>query len=206
MDMIELKNRMKNGKLYNPNDERLLNEQLPLINKVKKYNSLDYDDFINKQKLLKEMFGKIGNNCFITQPFYANWGGKNVYFGNNIYANFNLTLVDDGEIYVGDKVMFGPNVTLVTATHPINPELRKKQIQYNKPIKIEQNVWIGANVTVLPGVTIGENSVIGAGSIVTKNIPANVVAVGSPCKVLRLINKDDKIYYDHNKLIDIKNE
>ena len=202
MDINTLNNRMKTGKLYNPNDERLLKQQLPLLNKLKEYNNLPYGDE-NSNKLLKEIFGDIGTNCFITQPLYANWGCKNVHFGNDVYENFILTLVDDGEIFVGNNVMCGPNVNLINAIHPINPLLRKNQIQYNKKINIGDNVWFGANVVVLPGINIGENSVIGAGSVVTKDIPSDVVAYGNPCKVARHINENDKLYYDHNKLIDI---
>ena len=149
------------------------------------------------------MFAEIGENCYIEPPFRANWGGKFVHFGKNVYANFNLTLVDDTHIYVGDFTMFGPNVTVVTATHPICPELREKGYQYNKAVHIGKNCFIGACCTILPGVTIGDNSVIGAGSLVNKNIPANVVAVGCPCKVIREINENDKKFYDKNKEIKI---
>ena len=115
--------------------------------------------------------------------------------GDNVYANFNLTLVDDTYIYIGNSVMIGPNVTIATAGHPIAPDLRRDVAQFNIPVRIGDNVWIGANSVVLPGVTIGENSVIGADSIVTKDIPANVVAVGNPCRVLREVGQHDKEYY-----------
>jgi galactoside O-acetyltransferase len=116
-----------------------------------------------------------------------------VHFGSNIYANFNLTCVDDGHIYVGDWTEFGPNVTIATAGHPIHPELREDpELQFNKDVHIGRCVWIGANTVVLPGVTIGDNSVIGAGSVVTKDIPANVVAYGNPCRVIREIDERDR--------------
>ena len=118
--------------------------------------------------------------CYIELPFHANWGGHNVHFKNNIYANSNLTLVDDGHIYVGDNVMFGPNVVVTTANHPLDPSLWKIGYQYNKDVIIEENVWIGSGVIIVPGIKIGKNSVIGAGSVVTKDIPSNVVAVGNP--------------------------
>lgn len=124
------------------------------------------------------MLAEIGEDCHIEPPFHANWGGANLHFGNNIYANFNFTIVDDTSIFVCDNVMFGPNVVISAGTHPISPELRKKGIQYNLAVHIEKNVWIGLGVQVLPGVTIGKNSVIGAGSVVAKDIPANVFAVG----------------------------
>lgn len=147
---------------------------------------------------------EIGDDCYIETPFFANWGGKHVHFGNGVYANFNLTLVDDGEIYVGNNVLFAPNVILASGTHPIHPELRSRQAQYNLPIHIGNNVWIGANSVILPGVNIGDNSVIGAGSVVTKDIPANVIAVGNPCKVLRKIDENDLVYYDKTRKIDLK--
>ena len=150
------------------------------------------------------MFAEIGKDCYIEPPLRANWGGKHVHFGNGVYANFNLTLVDDTDIFVGDNVMFAPNVVVAGATHPISPTLRAKKGQYNLPVKIENNVWIGASTVILPGVTIGENSVIGAGSIVTKDIPANVVAVGNPCKVLREITEEDLKYYNKGRLIDVE--
>lgn len=150
------------------------------------------------------MFAEIGEGCYIEAPLHANWGGKHVHFGNNIYVNYNLTLVDDTRIYIGDNVMIAPNVVLSTGTHPIHPELRRKTAQYNLPIHIKENVWLGAGVLVMPGVTIGENSVIGAGSVVTKDIPANVVAVGSPCRVLREINERDLKVFNKEELIDIE--
>jgi galactoside O-acetyltransferase len=104
-----------------------------------------------------------------------------------LYANFNLTLVDDTHIYVGDYTMFGPNVTIATAAHPIEPEVREQGYQYNKPVRIGKNCWIGAGAIIVPGITIGDHVVIGAGSVVTKDIPSNVVAVGNPCRVLREI-------------------
>ena len=137
---------------------------------------------------MKKNFAACGEGCYIELPFYANWGGHHLHFGSFIYANFNLTLVDDGHIYVGDHVMIGPNVTIATANHPLEPELRAKGLQYNRDVIIGENAWIGAGVIIVPGVTIGRNAVIGAGSVVTKDIPDNVLAVGNPCRVLREID------------------
>ena len=148
------------------------------------------------------MFAEIGENCYIEPPLHANWGGKHCHFGNNVYANFNLTMVDDTHIYVGDNTMLGPNVVIATAGHPVLPQLREKAYQFNMPVHIGKNCWLGAGVLVMPGVTIGDNSVIGAGSVVTKDIPANVVAVGNPCKVLREINDHDREYYFKDRKID----
>ena len=152
-------------------------------------------------QLLKEMFAEIGEGCYVEPPLHSNFGGYHVHFGKNVYANFNLTLVDDTHIYVGDFTMFGPNVTIATAGHPICPELREKGLQYNMPVHIGKNCWIGANAVVLPGITIGDNVVIGAGSVVTKDIPSNVVAVGNPCRVLRQVSEHDREYYYKDKKI-----
>ena len=149
------------------------------------------------------MFAEIGEGCYIELPFHANWGGAHVHFGKYIYANFNLTMVDDTHIYVGDYTMFGPNVTVATAGHPILPELREKAYQYNIPVHIGRNCWLGAGVLIMPGITIGDNVVIGAGSVVTKDIPSNVVAVGNPCRILREVNEHDKKFYFKDRQIDI---
>lgn len=156
-----------------------------------------------RTELLKEMFAEIGEDCYIEPPLHSNWGGHHVHFGKKVYANFNLTLVDDTHIYVGDYTMIGPNVTIATAGHPILPELRQQNYQYNFAVHIGKNCWIGAGVVIVPGVTIGDNTVIGAGSVVTRDIPANVVAVGNPCKVMREIGDRDKEYYFKNRKIEL---
>ena len=175
------------GLVYDPMDPEIMEIQRRGLKAMDEYNATTSDQGELRQKILKEMLGACGENCYIEPPFHGNWGGKNLFFGNNVYANFNLTVVDDVEIIVGDNVLFGPNVTLTTTNHPIEPELRRKAYQYCKKIIIKDNVWLCSNVVVLPGVTIGENSVIAAGSVVTKDIPANVVAMGIPCKVVRKI-------------------
>ena len=155
-----------------------------------------------RAELIKEMFAEAGEGCYIEPPFYANWGGRHVHLGNHVYANFGLTCVDDTHIYIGDHTMMGPNVNLATANHPLLPELREKAYQYNLPIHIGKNCWLGAGVIVVPGVTIGDNTVIGAGSVVTKDIPANSLAVGNPCRVLRELNDHDREYYYRDRKID----
>lgn len=197
--------RMAAGLIYNPGDSEIMEEQVKCLEKLYDFNATRPSESVKRAEIMKEMLGEIGENCYIEPPFYANWGGKHVHFGNNVYANFCLTCVDDGEIYVGDCVMFGPNVTLATPNHPIQPGLREKAYQFNKDIHIGNNVWIGANTVVVPGVTIGDNSVIGAGSVVTKDIPANVVAVGNPCKVLREIGERDDKYFYKTEEIDWEN-
>lgn len=202
---MDEREKMERGMLYLPGDEEIMEEQLRYVEMLYDYNQLRPTDFDAKNALLKQMFAEIGENCYIEQPFHANWGGHHVHFGRNVYANFNLTCVDDGDIYVGDYTEFGPNVTLATAGHPVLPELREKAYQYNLPIRIGRNCWLGAGAVVLPGVTIGDNTVIGAGSVVTKDIPANVVAVGNPCKVLRPIGERDHEYYYRDRKIDHSN-
>lgn len=204
MNLEETLYRIHHQKLYYCENEELMKEQAKYLDMVFEYNHLPPSRGEEKKALLKKMFGRIGESCYIETPFYANWGGKNVYMGNHVYANFNLVLVDDAVIEIGDNVMIGPNVVLCTGTHPVSPRLRAKEAQYNKLVKVGSGVWIGANTMVMPGVTIGENSIIGAGSVVTKDIPANVIAFGNPCKVHREITEEDEKYYDKDKLIDIE--
>lgn len=193
--------KMHSGKLYLPGDEELMKEQFGYLDRLYDFNRTRPTELDKRQEILKELFAEIGEGCYIEPPLHANFGGHHLHFGNNVYANFNLTVVDDTHIYVGDYTMFGPNVTLATAGHPILPELRERY-QYDMPIRIGSRCWIGAGAVVLPGVTIGDNTVIGAGSIVTKDIPANVVAVGNPCRVLRPIDERDREYYYKDRKIE----
>lgn len=197
--------RMEAGLIYDPGEKEIMEKQEPYLDKLWAFNQLKPSQSKEKEAYMKEVFAECGDNCYIELPFHANWGGSNVHFGDWVYANFNLTIVDDGHVYVGDKVMFAPNVTIATANHPINPELRERMLQYNKDVHIGKCAWIGANTVIVPGVTIGENSVIGAGSVVTKDIPANVVAVGNPCRVLREIGEHDREYFYKNERIDWEN-
>lgn len=187
--------KLHSGDIYDPGDNDVMTLQLNCLEKLYDYNATRPHEYEKRIALLRDMFAELGEGCYIEPPLHSNWGGHHVHFGNRVYANFNLTLVDDTHIYVGDGTMFGPNVTLATAGHPILPELRERALQYNMPIHIGQNCWLGAGVVVLPGVTIGDNTVIGAGSIVTRDIPANVVAVGNPCRVLRPIGEKDREFY-----------
>lgn len=199
---MSMKERMHTGELYLPGDEEIMRGQLQRLNRLYDFNMTRPTELDKRQKLLKEMFAEIGEGCYIEPPFHSNFGGGHVHFGKNIYANFNLTMVDDTHIYVGDYTMFGPNVTVATAGHPILPELREKAYQYNMPVHIGRNCWIGSGAIILPGITIGDNVVIGAGSVVTKDLPSNVVAVGNPCRVLRPINEQDAKYYFKGRKID----
>lgn len=186
---------MKSGALYVTSDEELMSVQTACLDRLYDYNHTRPTQGEKRAALLREMFAEIGDGCYIEPPLHANWGGRHVHFGKHVYANFHLTLVDDTDIYVGDYTMFGPNVTVATAGHPILPALREQVYQYNMPIWIGRNCWIGAGAILLPGVHIGDGTVIGAGSVVTKDIPANVVAVGNPCRVLRPIGARDREYY-----------
>ncbi len=196
------KEKMKSGEVYFCTDEALMKEQTACLEKLYDFNATRPSEGKKRAALLKELLAEVGENCYVEPPLHANWG-CHTHFGKNVYANFNLTLVDDTDIFVGDSVMFGPNVTVATAGHPIDPALRLKVGQFNIPVHIGNNVWIGANSVILPGITIGDNSVIGAGSIVTKDIPENVVAVGNPCRVLRPISERDKEYYYKDRKINI---
>ena len=193
------KEKMHACELYFPNDESIMREQLACLDKLYDFNSTRPTELDRREALLKEMFAEIGEGCYIEPPLHANWGGHHVHFGKGVYANFNLTLVDDTHIYVGDYTLIGPNVVIATGGHPIDPALREQGYQYNAPVVIGRNCWIGAGTVLVPGVTVSDNTVIGAGSVVTKDIPSGVVAVGNPCRVLRPVGERDKIYYfkDH---------
>lgn len=195
--------KMQSGEIYDPNNEDIFKEQIKCLDRLYDFNATRPTELEKRSEMLKEMFAEVGKDCYIEPPLHSNWGGRHVHLGNNVYFNFNATLVDDTHIYIGDCTMLGPNVVIATAGHPILPELREKALQYNLPVHIGKNCWLGAGVIVLPGVTIGDNTVIGAGSVVTKDIPANVVAVGNPCKVLREINEHDKEFYYKDRRINL---
>lgn len=189
------KDNMHNGGLYLPGDEEIMARQLKCLDLLYDFNQTRPTEPEKRGAMLKEMFAEIGEGCYIEPPFHANFGGAHCHFGSRIYANFNLTLVDDTHIYVGDCTMFGPNVVVASAGHPLDPELRGEGYQYNMPVHIGKNCWIGAGVLIMPGVTVGDNVVIGAGSVVTKDIPSGVLAYGSPCRVVREIGEHDREFY-----------
>ena len=148
-----------------------------------------------RNKIIKKILGSTKQNFLIEQPFYCDYG-YNISIGENFYANHNLIILDPGKVEFGDNVFIGPNCAFYTPQHPLDSETRNKGLEYAFPIKIGNNVWLGGNVVVLPGVSIGDNSVIGAGSVVTKNIPPNVIAAGNPCKVIREITEKDKTKFE----------
>lgn len=199
--MTELEKNMRllhTGDLYVCNSPEMFRLQMERRALIWQYNQMDPRDMDGRAALLPRIFAEVGEGCFIEAPFNANWGCF-THLGKNVYANFNLTLTDDTHIHIGDDVMIGPNVTIAAAAHPLHPALRRKGLQYNKPVTIGAGVWVGAGSIILPGVAIGENAVIGAGSLVTKDIPAGVLAVGSPCRVVRPIGEEDKRAYDHGR-------
>ncbi|MFT8917236.1 MAG: sugar O-acetyltransferase [Oenococcus sp.] len=195
--------RREQGLPYHYDNPAFMGQQSDYLELLFDFNQTRPNDTDKQNQLLKAMFAGIGSGCHIAAPLHSSWGCHHVHFGTGVYCNFNLTLLDDASITVGDDCMFGPNVVLAAVGHPILPVLREHHYVYNIPIKIGSNVWIGANVTVLPGVTIGDNTVIGAGSVVSNDIPSGVVAVGAPCRVARKIGKKDEEYYFKNKKLDV---
>ncbi len=197
------KERKAKGLPYRYDDPEIMGEQLSYMEKLYDFNATRPLEQEKRQQLLKEMFAEIGEDCHIEPPLHANWGCHFVHFGSGIYVNFNLTLVDDTDIYVGDDCMFAPNVVIATSGHPVLPILREHNYVYNIPVRIGRNVWVGSGVQILPGVSIGDNSVIGAGSVVTNDIPANVIALGVPCRVIREIGEHDKKYFYQERELDV---
>jgi galactoside O-acetyltransferase len=194
---MTMRERIANGDLFTDDCEGLPDDRLQAKRLMKQFNDSEPDDFKRRLDLLEGIFGK-PVHVWIEPPFYFCYG-KNISIGNGTYINFNCNFVDDGKIIIGEKVMFGPAVTIATVGHPINPSFR--MYMYTSPVTIGSNCWIGAGAVICPGVTIGRNSVIGAGSVVTKDIPADCVAVGNPCRVLRQINDDDMKYFRQGKEI-----
>ncbi|MDF2843505.1 MAG: transferase, hexapeptide repeat family [Herbinix sp.] len=178
-------------------EQRLENKK-----KIYEYNLLPPDEEKKINDLIHDILGIAGKNTHIEQPFHCDYG-KNIQVGDNFFANYNCIILDVGKVVIGDNVMFAPNVSIYTAGHPIHPESRNTGYEYGIGITIGDNVWIGGNVVITPGVTIGNNVVIGAGSIVTKDIPDNVIAVGSPCKVIREITENDRNYYFKDREFDV---
>lgn len=202
---MSLKEQIKNGLLYvefghgseeDRTYEKLLEEQrLHCKDVLFDYNNQTRpSDLKRKDTLLRGLLGSAGSEIWMESPVHMAYG-CNVHIGNWFYSNFNLSLVDDGEIFIGDHCMIAPNVTITTTGHPVEGEFRRKGTQFSLPIHIGNDVWIGAGAILLPGVTIGNNVVIGAGSVVTKDIPDNVVAYGEPCRIQRPITAQDREYY-----------
>lgn len=194
---MTMRERIASGKLFTDYCEGLPEDRVQAKIRMHAFNLTAPDDLDKRTLLIQEIFGK-ETKAWIEPPFYFCYG-TNIEIGDGTYINFNCNFVDDTKIMIGKNVMFGPSVTIATVGHPIHPDYRG--YMYADPVKIENNCWIGANVTICPGVTIGENTVIGAGSVVTKDIPANSIAVGNPCRMMRTINEHDRKYYYKDKEI-----
>lgn len=181
------KEKMLAGEIYNANyDEELIKKRIEVKDKCFEYNNIKPSNIEGRTKLLKEILGKYEETFYIEQPFICDYG-YNIEIGKNFYANHNLVILDGNKVEFGDNVFVAPNCAFYTAGHPLDYKERNKGLEYAKPIKVGNNVWIGGNVTVLPGVSIGDNVVIGAESVVTKDIPSNVIAVGNPCRIIKEI-------------------
>lgn len=185
---------MISGQLYNSTDEKLSEQRIKAKKLCRQYNNLEPDNYEERKSILKKLMGKTKENFWIEPNFWCDYG-YNIEIGENFYSNHNLVILDPAKVTFGDNVFIAPNCGFYTAGHPIDAELRNQLLEFAYPITVGNNVWFGGNVVVLPGVTIADNVVIGAGSVVTKDIPANVVAVGNPCKVLREITEEDKTKY-----------
>lgn len=190
------KENMINGLIYDAFDDELRNDRTKCKNLCYQYNLLRPDEIEKRKEILVQILGKTKKNFIIEQPFNCDYG-YNIELGENFYANYNMIILDCAKVEFGDNVFIGPNCTFNTPQHPLDVETRIKGLEYAFKIKIGNNVWLGSNVVVLPGVTIGDNSVIGAGSVVTKNIPSNVIACGNPCKAIREITDEDKSRFEN---------
>lgn len=192
------KEKMLSGNLYLANDpelKKMFKNARKLLNKI---NNTHLSNFDKRRKIAKKLFGSLGENAVINSPLYVDYG-KNIYIGNNFYANFTLTLLDVNKITIGNNVMFGPNVSIYTAGHPIDKDVRNTGLEFGHSVTIGDNVWIGGSVVINPGVSIGNNVIIGAGSVVTKDIENDCIAFGNPAKVYRKVNDEDKIFWENEK-------
>lgn len=197
---MRMKERIENGELFLDDCQGLPKERMIAKHRMAEFNQTMPDEVELRYALSKEIFGT-QRKVLIEPPFYFSYG-RNIQFGENCYVNFNCNFLDDGKIVLGNNVIFGPAVTIITVEHPINPNYRK--FMYTNHVVIEDNCSIGTNVTICPGVTIGENTVIGAGSVVTKTIPDNCIAYGNPCEVIRKINQNDMNFYNKDKTFDLQ--
>ena len=197
------KERMLAGLPYKAWLDGLSEERMACRRKLHAFNLLPPDEEAQAQRLLRELLGKTGRDPWINAPFHCDYGW-NIEVGDNFFANYNLTILDVGKVTIGSNVQFAPNVSIYTAGHPLHPDSRNSGYEYGLPVTIGDNVWIGGNVVLLPGVTVGSNSVIGAGSVVSRDIPEWVVAVGSPCRVVRRITEEDRKYYCKDRVFDVE--
>lgn len=179
-------------------EERTANKK-----RIQKFNQLSPEDREGQTALLREILGKTGERVRIEAPFYCDYG-YNIEVGEDFFANYNFTVLDVGRVRIGRNAQIAPNVSIYTAGHPIHPDSRNSGYEYGIDITIGDNVWIGGNVCILPGISIGDNVVIGAGSVVTRDIPDNVIAAGNPCRVLREITEADREFYYRDRKFDVE--
>jgi len=199
---MDHKERMLAGLPYKAWMDGLVDEQIANKKRVYKFNHCPPDELDKIEEYTRDILGKAGKNVRIMAPFSCDYG-RHIEVGDNFFANYNCVILDVGKVIIGDNVMLAPNVTISTAGHPVHPTSRNSGYEYGISIKIGNNVWMGANVVVNPGVTIGDNVVLGSGSVVTKDIPDNVIAVGNPCRVLREITDEDRHYFYKNNRFDV---
>ena len=188
------------GLLY-ISDDAVMEQQKPARQLTQRLNAIDRSDFDGIKAIVKQLFGK-SENAFVNPPFYCDYG-FNIEVGDNFFANYNCTILDVAKVKIGKNCLLAPNVAIYTAGHAVDPELRAAMYEYGMPVTIGDNVWIGGISVICPGVTIGDNSVIGAGSVVTKDLPSDVVAAGNPCRVIRAITERDKTYYFKDRKTDV---
>lgn len=183
-DYLDLLN---SGNLYDSGVKDLTSLQHTLVQRLNEYNATPEtaEGLAHRSELLRQMLGTYGEGLYIQPPVHANWGLAHVHVGRNVYFNFGASFVDDADITIGDYCQFGPNVTICTAEHPLDPALRKKGLQYNLPIRIGNDVWVGAGAIILAGVSIGDGAVVGAGAVVTRDVEAATVVAGSPARVIK---------------------
>lgn len=188
------KERMLAGELYHAEDpvlERDRDKNRTILHELNQTSHLEIE---RRSELIKDLMGSVGKGFWIQPPFYCDYG-NNIYIGDNFFANFDCLILDVAEVHIGNEVMFGPRVNIFTAGHPIDAAVRNTRLEFGIPVTIGDNVWVGGNTTINPGVTIGDNVIIGSGSVVTKDIPSNTIAVGNPCRVLREITDEDATYW-----------
>lgn len=197
------KERMQKNLPYKAWLDGLSEERLECKKKIYEYNHLPPERWEERTELIKNILGSTGENVHIEEPFHCDYG-SNIEVGENFFANYNLTVLDVGKVTIGDNAQIAPNVSIYTAGHPVHPDSRNSGYEYGIDISIGDNVWIGGSTCILPGVHIGNNVVIGAGSVVTKDIPDNMIAVGNPCRVIREITEDDRKYYYKDREFDVE--
>lgn len=202
-DFMNQKERMLAGLPYKAWLDGLSEERLACKKMIYEFNMLPPQEREKADALLKKLFGKTGETIHIEAPFHCDYG-SNIEVGENFFANYNLTILDVGKVVIGDNAQIAPNVSIYTAGHPIHPDSRNSGYEYGIGITIGRNVWIGGNTVILPGVHIGDNVVIGAGSVVTKDIPDDYIAVGNPCRLVRKITEADRDYYYKDRKFDVE--